>query len=57
MSWPCTPWLPSGRRHWDAVRTEVEPATALIGSFSPVMLVHTRPDLVGLAWWWEPPGA
>jgi fatty acid-binding protein DegV len=35
----------------DAVRTEVEPATALIGSFSPVMLVHSGPDLVGLAWW------
>ncbi|HZD01693.1 MAG TPA: DegV family protein [Actinomycetes bacterium] len=41
----------------DAVRAEVEPATALVEPFSPVMLVHTGPDLVGLAWWWEVPGA
>ena len=40
----------------DAVRAEVEPATAPIGSTSPVMLVYGGPDLVGLAWWWEPPG-
>jgi DegV family protein with EDD domain len=41
----------------DAVAAEVEPATALCASFSPVMLIHTGPDLVGLAWWWELPGA
>jgi DegV family protein with EDD domain len=41
----------------DAVRADIEPATALIGPFSPVMLAHTGPDLVGLAWWWEVPGA
>jgi fatty acid-binding protein DegV len=41
----------------DAVQADVEPATALIGPFSPVMLVHTGPDLIGLAWWWEVPGA
>jgi hypothetical protein len=34
----------------DAVQAEVEPATAPIGSFSPVMLVYGGPDLVGLAW-------
>ncbi len=39
-----------------AVRTEVEPATAVIGPFSPVMVVHTGPSLFGLAWWWEEPG-
>jgi fatty acid-binding protein DegV len=38
----------------DQVRVEVEPATAFVGSFSPVMVVHTGPGLLGLAWWWEP---
>jgi DegV family protein with EDD domain len=37
----------------EQVRVEVEPATAFLGSFSPVMVVHTGPGLVGLAWWWE----
>jgi DegV family protein with EDD domain len=37
----------------DAVRKEVDPATELVGSFSPVMVAHTGPGLVGLAWWWE----
>jgi DegV family protein with EDD domain len=37
-----------------AVRAEVEPATAFIGEFSPVMVTHTGAGLVGLAWWWEP---
>ncbi len=35
------------------VRTYVEPATAFVGSFSPVMVAHTGPGLAGLAWWWE----
>jgi DegV family protein with EDD domain len=30
------------------------PATAFIGEFGPVMVVHTGPGLAGLAWWWEP---
>jgi DegV family protein with EDD domain len=38
----------------DAVRQEVEPATAFLGTFGTVMLVHTGPGLVGLAWRWEP---
>ena len=38
------------------VRRRVEPATSFIGSFSPVMVAHTGPGLVGLAWWWEDPG-
>jgi DegV family protein with EDD domain len=29
------------------------PTTAFIGEFGPVMVVHTGPDLAGLAWWWE----
>jgi len=37
----------------DRVRAEVEPATALISEFGPVMAVHTGPGLIGLAWWWE----
>ncbi len=30
-------------------------ATAFIGEFGPVMVVHTGPGLAGLAWWWEDP--
>ena len=36
------------------VRAEIEPATAFVAEFSTVMVAHTGPDLVGLAWWWEP---
>jgi len=39
----------------ERVRASVTPATAFIGSFSPVMVVHTGPGLIGLAWWWEEP--
>lgn len=38
------------------VRAVREPATAFVGTFSPVMVTHTGGGLVGLAWWWEPPG-
>ena len=31
-------------------------ATAFVGEFGPVMVVHTGPGLAGLAWWWEQPG-
>jgi DegV family protein with EDD domain len=34
------------------VRIRVEPTTAFVGSFSPVMVAHTGPGLVGLAWRW-----
>lgn len=40
----------------DAVQERVEPASTWIGSFSPVMVAHTGPGLVGLAWWWDRPG-
>jgi DegV family protein with EDD domain len=30
-----------------------EGAERVTAAFSPVMLVHTGPGLVGLAWWWE----
>jgi len=36
------------------VVAEDRPATAFIGEFGPVMVVHTGPGLAGLAWWWEP---
>jgi DegV family protein with EDD domain len=35
------------------VTAEDEPATAFVGEFGPVMVVHTGPGLAGLAWWWE----
>jgi DegV family protein with EDD domain len=31
------------------------PATELVLEFSEVMVAHTGPGLVGLAWWWQPP--
>jgi fatty acid-binding protein DegV len=33
------------------VRGLVEPATAFIGEFSSVMITHTGPQVIGLAWW------
>jgi DegV family protein with EDD domain len=36
-----------------SVRQRVEPASYFVGSFSPVMVAHTGPGLVGLAWWWD----
>lgn len=41
------------QRLLEQVRAVVDPATAFLGSFSPVMVVHTGPGLVGLAWWWD----
>jgi hypothetical protein len=32
---------------------QVEPATSFVGPFGTVMVVHTGPGLVGLAWRWE----
>ena len=39
-----------------AVRDRAEPTSEWVGSFSPVMVAHTGPGLVGLAWWWDRPG-
>jgi DegV family protein with EDD domain len=39
------------------VRDELAPAVPAIEltlEFSPVMVAHTGPGLVGLAWWWKP---
>ncbi|MFN8035515.1 MAG: DegV family protein [Acidimicrobiia bacterium] len=40
----------------DRVTAGSEPATAFVGEFGPVMVVHTGAGLMGLAWWWEPEG-
>ena len=32
----------------------LQPASCLVGPFSPVMVAHTGRGLAGLAWWWEP---
>jgi DegV family protein with EDD domain len=37
----------------DRVRDATSVTTSFIGSFSPVMVAHTGPGLVGLAWWWD----
>jgi hypothetical protein len=40
------------------VKDELAPdvtATELILEFGPVMVAHTGPGLVGLAWWWQAP--
>lgn len=35
------------------VQQEVTPASAFVGHFGSVMVAHTGPGLVGLAWWWD----
>lgn len=35
------------------ISAEVEPEVRFIGEFSPVMVTHTGPGLIGVAWWWE----
>ena len=37
----------------EGVRRVIEPASSFIGEFGPVMIAHTGPGLVGLAWRWE----
>lgn len=34
------------------VSAEVEPVAAFVGTFGPVMVAHTGPGVIGLAWWW-----
>jgi DegV family protein with EDD domain len=38
----------------DRVEGEVDVAEGFVSEFGPVMVVHTGPGLLGLAWWWEP---
>lgn len=44
----------AGERLVGVIRAEVEPASWLIESFGPVMVAHTGPGVIGLAWYWEP---
>jgi DegV family protein with EDD domain len=37
-----------------SVERAITPASAFVGEFGSVMVAHTGPGLVGLAWWWEP---
>lgn len=37
----------------DRVVREFAPVESLVGEFGPVMVVHTGPGLLGLAWWWD----
>jgi DegV family protein with EDD domain len=37
----------------EQVEAQATPVNAFVGTFGPVMVVHTGPGLVGLAWWWE----
>jgi len=41
------------QRLLDEVEAKVQPRAAFCASFGTVMVVHTGPGLVGLAWWWE----
>jgi DegV family protein with EDD domain len=39
----------------DLVASVVPPTTAFVSGFGPVMVAHTGPGVVGLAWRWVPP--
>jgi fatty acid kinase fatty acid binding subunit len=45
------------QRLLDRVREQAEPKTAFVGEFGTVMVAHTGPGLVGLAWRWAVPTA
>jgi fatty acid-binding protein DegV len=38
----------------EQVLREVDVVEGFVSEFGPVMVVHTGPGLLGLAWWWEP---
>jgi DegV family protein with EDD domain len=45
------------QRLLDRVREQAEPKTSFLGEFGTVMVAHTGPGLVGLAWRWATPTA
>ena len=49
--------VPHARDLLARVCEEVDPATAFLGEFGTVMVAHTGPGVVGLAWRWEPTAA
>jgi len=44
------------QRLLDRVHEQAEPKTSFLGEFGTVMVAHTGPGLVGLAWRWDAPG-
>lgn len=48
---------PAAAELLESVRARTTPASAWIGPFSSVMVAHTGPGVVGLAWYWEQGGA
>jgi DegV family protein with EDD domain len=48
--------LREGQAHslLEQVSAEVEPALSFVATFGPVMVAHTGPGVIGLAWWWGP---
>lgn len=44
------------RRLLEAAGEDAEVATAFVAEFDPAMIVHTGPDVLGLAWWWDERG-
>ena len=43
----------AARELLDRVSSTLEPTTAFVASFGHVMIVHTGPGLIGLAWRWQ----
>ena len=43
----------AARELLDRVSSTLQPTTAFVASFGRVMIVHTGPGLIGLAWRWE----
>jgi DegV family protein with EDD domain len=43
----------TARQLMDTIRSEVTPTTEFIGRFGTVMVMHSGPELTGLAWWWD----
>jgi DegV family protein with EDD domain len=39
------------------ISDEAAPDVGFVAEFSPVMVTHTGPGLVGIAWWWDPRNA
>jgi DegV family protein with EDD domain len=37
----------------ERIASTVTPATAFVATFGSVMIAHTGPGLIGVAWWWE----
>lgn len=38
----------------DRLTTQSQPTDSFVATFDAAMIVHTGPDLLGIAWWWQP---